>query len=118
MLGLPCISYIKAVEIADTVSLTRQTSTGSEKVQMPSNCVLSVTAGGVEPRYPNFKDIMAAKSKPVEKISLSDIEFSAAQNIEFIDIKDVSTTKQGEKIVDEGEGFQVIIDKLKELKAI
>ena len=44
---------------------------------MPSNCVLSVTAGGVEPRYPNFKDIMAAKSKPVEKISLSDIEFSA-----------------------------------------
>ena len=118
MLGLPCISYIKAVEIADTVSLTRQTSTGSEKVQMPSNCVLSVTAGGVEPRYPNFKDIMAAKSKPVEKISLSDIEFSAIQNIEFIDIKDVSTTKQGEKIVDEGDGFQVIIDKLKELKAI
>ena len=46
------------------------------------------------------------------------IEFSAVQNIEFIDIKDVSTTKQGEKIVDEGEGFQVIIDKLKELKAI
>ena len=118
MLGLPCISYIKAVEIADTVSLTRQTSTGSEKVQMPSNCVLSVTAGGVEPRYPNFKDIMAAKSKPVEKVSLSDIEFSAIQNIEFIDIKDVSTTKQGEKILDEGDGFQVIIDKLKELKAI
>ena len=40
------------------------------------------------------------------------------QNLEFVDIKDVSTTKQGEKIIDEGEGFQIIIDKLKELKAI
>ena len=118
MLGVPCISYIKAVDIDESVTLTRQTSTGSEKVVMPSNCVLSVTAGGVEPRYPNFKDIMAAKSKPIERISIADINYDAQQNLEFVDIKDVSTTKQGEKIIDEGEGFQIIIDKLKELKAI
>ena len=118
MLGVPCISYIKAVDIDESVTLTRQTSTGSEKVVMPSNCVLSVTAGGVEPRYPNFKDIMAAKSKPIERISIADISYDAQQNLQFVDIKDVSTTKQGEKIIDEGEGFQIIIDKLKELKAI
>ena len=118
MLGVPCISYIKAVDIDESVTLTRQTSTGSEKVVMPANCVLSVTAGGVEPRYPNFKDIMAAKSKPIERISIADINYDAQQNLEFVDIKDVSTTKQGEKIIDEGEGFQIIIDKLKELKAI
>ena len=118
MLGVPCISYIKAVDIDESVTLTRQTSTGSEKVVMPANCVLSVTAGGVEPRYPNFKDIMAAKSKPIERISIADINYDTQQNLEFVDIKDVSTTKQGEKIIDEGEGFQIIIDKLKELKAI
>ncbi|GIR37783.1 MAG: hypothetical protein CM15mP49_31680 [Actinomycetota bacterium] len=34
---------------------------------------MSVTAGVVEPRYPSFKGIMAAKSKPVEELSLADL---------------------------------------------
>ena len=84
-LNLPCISYVKGIEINDDTILTRQTITGSEKVTMPDKCVISVTASGVEPRYPNFKDIMAAKSKPVEVVSISSIELTAIQNQEFVD---------------------------------
>ena len=36
----------------------------------------------------------------------------------YFDAVALRCTKQGEKIIDEGEGFQIIIDKLKELKAI
>ena len=61
---------------------------------------------------------MAAKYKPVEIITKSDIEFDTEQNMNFVEIKDISTSKQGEKITDEGEAYQVIIDKLKEIKAI
>ncbi len=118
ILNLPCISYVKNIEINDDVTLTRQTIEGSEKVKLPEKCVLSVTASGVEPRYPNFKDIMAAKNKPIEYISKKDIEFNAEQNMNFVEIKDISSSKQGEKIIDEGEAHQVIIDKLKEIKAI
>ena len=117
-LNLDCISYVKAIEIGDDVSLTRQTSEGSEKVKMPQNCVISVTAGGVEPRYPNFKDIMAAKSKPIEKVELSTLNITTDQNLEFISIEALENSKNGEKIIDEGEAFQVIVDKLKELKVI
>ena len=117
-LNLDCISYVKAIEIGDDVSLTRQTSEGSEKVKMPQNCVISVTAGGVEPRYPNFKDIMAAKSKPIEKVELSSLNITTDQNLEFISIEALENSKNGEKIIDEGEAFQVIVDKLKELKVI
>jgi|TARA_B100000287_G_scaffold76818_1_gene68852 electron transfer flavoprotein beta subunit len=118
ILNLPCISYVKNIEIDDKVTLTRQTIEGSEKINLPSKCVISVTASGVEPRYPNFKDIMAAKNKPVEIISLNDIQYTAEQNMEFLGIEDVSSTKEGEKIIDEGESHNIIIEKLKEIKAL
>ena len=118
ILNLPCISYVKNIEIDDKVTLTRQTIEGSEKINLPSKCVISVTASGVEPRYPNFKDIMAAKNKPVEIVSLNDIQYTAEQNMEFLGIEDVSSTKEGEKIIDEGESHNIIIEKLKEIKAL
>ena len=117
-LKLDCISYIKGIEISENVTLTRQTLEGSEKVVMPEKCVLSVTAGGVEPRYPNFKDIMAAKQKTVEKVELSSLSMNASQNLEFLDIEKLENNKNGEKIIDEGEAYQVVIEKLKELKVI
>ena len=67
---------------------------------MPEKCVISVTAGGVEPRYPNFKDIMAAKSKPIEQVSISDLTINTTQNLEFIDIETVENSKSGEKIIE------------------
>ena len=118
ILNIPCISYVKNIEINDDVTLTRQTIEGSEKVKLPEKCVLSVTASGVEPRYPNFKDIMAAKNKEVEIISSNDIDINIEQNMNFLEIKEISSSKQGEKITDEGEAYQIIIDKLKEIKAI
>jgi len=118
ILDIPCISYVKNIEIDSDVILTRQTIDGYEKVKLPDKCVISVTASGVEPRYPNFKDIMAAKNKEVNVISTNDIDFNIEQNMNFVEIKDISNSKQGEKITDEGEAYQLIIDKLKEIKAI
>ncbi len=117
-LGLPCISYVKGIDISEETELTRQTIAGSEKVIMPNKCVISVTASGVEPRYPNFKDIMSAKSKEVEIVELSSLEFTAEQNQEFVEIKSISSNKSGEKHIDEGDSFNLIIEKLKEIKAI
>jgi electron transfer flavoprotein beta subunit len=117
-LNLPCISYVKAININEDIVLTRQTIDGSEKVIMPNKCVISVTASGVEPRYPNFKDIMAAKSKTVEQVQISSINLTANQNQQFIEINSTSNNKAGEKHIDEGEAYNLIIDKLKELKAI
>ena len=117
-LGLPCISYVKGIDISEETELTRQTIAGSEKVIMTNKCVISVTASGVEPRYPNFKDIMAAKSKEVEIVELSSLEFTAEQNQEFVEIKSISSNKSGEKHIDEGDSFNLIIEKLKEIKAI
>ena len=68
ILGLPSVTFAKEVEIADgKVHVQRQTESGYDEVECPLPAVVSVTAGVVEPRYPSFKGIMAAKSKPVDQ---------------------------------------------------
>ena len=61
---------------------------------------------------------MAAKNKEVKVITKNDIDFNTNQNMQFIEIKDIANTKQGQKITDEGDADKLIIEKLKEIKAI
>ena len=45
---------------------------------------MTVTAGATEPRYPSLKGIMAAKSKPVERLSAADLgigDLGATQSV-------------------------------------
>src|SRR3954469_14008497 len=66
LLGLPSITFAKSIAVdGSTVKVERQTDLGYDEVEAPIPAVVSVTAGVVEPRYPSFKGIMAAKSKPV-----------------------------------------------------
>jgi hypothetical protein len=40
------------------------------------------------------------------------------QNLKFLEIEEVENSKNGQKIIDEGEAYNTIIEKLKELKII
>ena len=74
LLGLPSITFAKAVTIdGSTVKVSRQTEEGYDEVTAPLPALVTVTAGVVEPRYASFKGIMAAKSKPLETYSVSDL---------------------------------------------
>ena len=64
------MTFAKQIEIdGSTVKVQRQTEAGYDEVECPLPAVVSVTAGVVEPRYPSFKGIMAAKSKPVDQLT-------------------------------------------------
>ena len=59
------------------MNVQRQTEAGYDEVTCPLPAVVSVTAGVVEPRYPSFKGIMAAKSKPVDELTVADLGLDA-----------------------------------------
>jgi electron transfer flavoprotein beta subunit len=86
--------------------------------------VVTVTAGVVEPRYPSFKGIMAAKSKPVETLSIADLGLDASQvggagaRQEVVDVAEAEARSAGEIVVDEGEGHQKVIEFLEQLKVL
>lgn len=125
LLGLPSVSFAKSIETdGSTAKVSRQTEAGSDDVECPLPAVVTVTAGVVEPRYPSFKGIMAAKGKPVEQLTVSDLGLSADQvgahgsRQEIVSVEPAEERKAGEKVVDEGDGFQKIVSFLDELKVI
>ena len=79
LLGLPSVTFAKEIHLeGDSAKVQRQTEAGYDDVESPLPAVVSVTAGVVEPRYPSFKGIMAAKSKPVDEVTLADLGIDAA----------------------------------------
>src|SRR3954468_15333723 len=73
LLGWPSLTFAKHVEVGDgKVTIQRQTEAGYDTVEESLRAVVGGTAGVVEPRYPSFKGIMAAKNKPVDALALSD----------------------------------------------
>ena len=77
-LGLPQVTFASVVETqGDQVRAKRDGDTATEVIGGTMPLVLSVTDQTGEARYPSFKGIMAAKKKPLETWSLSDIGVDA-----------------------------------------
>ena len=77
-LGVPAVTLGSEVEVdAKSVRIRRDGDTATETVEGALPLVLSVTDQSGEARYPSFKGIMAAKKKPLETWSLSDLGVEA-----------------------------------------
>src|SRR3954469_52038 len=125
LLDMPSITFAKHVEVADgAVKVNRQTEAGYDEVTSPLPALVTVTAGVVEPRYPSFKGIMAAKSKPVDTLTVADLGVDAGQvggagaGQEITSVQAAEERKAGEIVEDEGEAHERIIQFLEQLKVI
>ncbi|HLI73403.1 MAG TPA: electron transfer flavoprotein subunit beta/FixA family protein [Acidimicrobiales bacterium] len=125
LLGLPSVTFAKKVSVGDgKVHVERQTEAGYDEVECPLPAVVTVTAGVVEPRYPSFKGIMAAKSKPVDQVTVADLGLEAGQvgasgaRQEVTDVAAAEERKAGEIVVDEGDGHDRVVAFLEQLKVI
>jgi electron transfer flavoprotein beta subunit len=79
-LGLPQVTFAAVVETqGDQVRIKRDGDTATEVIGGTMPLVLSVTDQSGEARYPSFKGIMAAKKKPLEVYSLSDLGLDPSQ---------------------------------------
>jgi electron transfer flavoprotein beta subunit len=125
LLGLPSITFAKHVEIADgKVTVNRQTEAGYDEVECGLPALVTVTAGVVEPRYPSFKGIMAAKGKPVDQLTVADLGIDAGQvgsagsGQEILSVEAAEQRQGGEIVIDEGEAHTNIVAFLEQLKVI
>jgi len=120
VLGLPSVTFAKTIAVdGATVKVDRQTESGYDEVTCPLPAVVSVTAGVVEPRYPSFKGIMAAKSKPVDTVTAGDLGIESVSWAQSItNVVDAPAREAGEIIEDDGESFNKIVEFLDNLKVI
>jgi electron transfer flavoprotein beta subunit len=124
LLELPSVTFAKSIAIdGSTAKIERQTEAGYDEVECPLPAVVSVTAGVVEPRYPSFKGIMAAKSKQVDELTVADLGLDGAvgwagAGQEIVEVATAEAREAGEIIEDDGEGFAKIVAFLEEQKVI
>jgi electron transfer flavoprotein beta subunit len=120
LLGLPSVTFAKHIEVdGDKVKVDRQTEAGYDEVECPMPCLVTVTAGVVEPRYPSFKGIMAAKGKPVEELKVGDLGIEApAVGQQVVDVAAAEARQAGEVVVDEGDAHERIVSFLEQLKVV
>src|SRR4051794_12303297 len=125
-LSLPQLTLASVVETqGDQVRIKRDGDVATEVVGGTMPLVLSVTDQSGEARYPSFKGIMAAKKKPLETLSLSDLGVDAADVGLSVAWTEVSQTtarpprEAGEIVKDEeGSGAKALADFLAAKKFI
>ncbi|MCE9623591.1 MAG: electron transfer flavoprotein subunit beta/FixA family protein [Actinomycetia bacterium] len=123
VLGLPSVTFAKRLTVnGQSLTVDRQTEAGYDEVTCPLPAVISVTAGVVEPRYPSFKGIMAAKSKPIDTVTASDLGVTpvgwAGAGQSIVNVAQAEARAAGEVIEDDGEAHAKIVAFLENLKVI
>lgn len=74
LMGLPHVALVTKLELGDGKAVChRQVEGGEEVIEVPLPAVFAVQKGINEPRYPSLKGIMAAKKKPIDKKTPSDL---------------------------------------------
>ncbi len=99
--------------------MRRQTEVGYDRVEAALPAVVSVTAGVNEPRYPSLKGIMAAKSKPVDRLAVADLGLDGlGPGQQIVSVRPAEQRKAGEVVEDDGTGAHRVVEFLAAKKVI
>lgn len=70
LLNIPTLSIIKKLEIqGNTAEASREIEGGTEVVNVPLPAIFSCAEGVAEPKIPNMRGIMSARTKPLQVIT-------------------------------------------------
>jgi electron transfer flavoprotein beta subunit len=116
-LGLPQLTFVRTLEYSGgTLTAERVVEGGYSEVSAPTPAIVSVMEKINEPRYPNFKGIMAAKTKPLTTLTVADLGLSEDE----VGLANAWSTvlsatpkphrESGQKIVDSGDGGKKIAE--------
>ncbi len=124
-LGAPQLSLARKVTVdGATVTIERVTDTGYASVAASTPAVISVVEKINEPRYPSFKGIMAAKSKPIATLALADLGVAADEVglasawTAVSSFENAPPRAAGQTVKDEGDGGVKIADYLASKKLV
>jgi electron transfer flavoprotein beta subunit len=116
-LGIAALTGARKLSIeGSTLTVERQTDEGYEVITADTPAIVSVWDTINEPRYPSFKGIMAAKSKPVTMLGLADLGIStdevgvAGASSEVVDAATRPPRQSGAQVTDSGEGGNALVE--------
>ncbi len=124
-LGVPQLTMARKVTVeGTTVRIERQTENGYDVVEGRTPAVVSVVEKINEPRYPSFKGIMAAKTKPLTTLTVADAGIDPAlvglggSKSEVVEFAARPPRESGTVVRDEGDGGAKLAEFLQSQKFI
>ena len=80
----PQATFASKIELnGTTATVTREVDAGLETIEVDLPAVISVDLRLNEPRFVKLPDIMKAKRKPLDILSLEDLDVTVEGNLEF-----------------------------------
>ena len=124
-LGWAQLSFAGSVKVdpaSSRVEIARMTDAGVETMNANFPAVVSVIEKINEPRYPSFKGIMAAKKKPIETKTVSDLGITEVGLAAAWSVVDDATARppraKGIKVEDAGDGGTKLVEFLAEKRLV
>ena len=110
LLGWPLATFASGVEIAgDELKVIREVDGGLEHITSKMPAIITVDLRLNEPRYASLPNIMKAKKKPLDQVSLEDLGVDAAQRLTVVKVEEPPAREAGITVASVSE----LVDKLK-----
>ena len=102
LLSIPVVNEVSTLTIDGSKAIAERETGGGEKqvIEMNLPCVVGVTKGLNEPRYPKFPDIMKAKKKEIKEIDLADLGIDASKGKVVIEKLEAVPERSGAKMLE------------------
>lgn len=111
LLGRPQATFVSKLEIKDGAArCTREVDAGLETIEVDLPAVVTTDLRLNEPRYVKLPEIMKAKKKPLEEMTLDDLGVTVQGGIEAVRFEPPPRREAGVKVKSVGD----LVDKLKE----
>ncbi|MGB1035918.1 MAG: electron transfer flavoprotein subunit beta/FixA family protein [Candidatus Puniceispirillales bacterium] len=110
LIGWPQATFASGVEInGNALNIIREVDSGLEHITCPMPAVITVDLRLNEPRYASLPNIMKAKKKPIDQISLDDLGVDASQRLKTLKVEEPPAREAGIMV----DSVSSLVDKLK-----
>ncbi len=117
LLDWPQATYASEVTVSDdkkNVTVTREVDAGLSTVEVDIPAVVTCDLRLNEPRYAKLPNIMKARKKPIEEITVEDIGVDVTPRLTVVSVDDPPPRAAGVKV----ESVEELVEKLKESGAL
>ncbi|MCL1161583.1 MULTISPECIES: electron transfer flavoprotein subunit beta/FixA family protein [Shewanella] len=108
--GMPQATFASEVKLeGETLLVTREVDGGLQTLSMPLPAVVTADLRLNEPRYASLPNIMKAKRKPLETMSIEDLEVTLKQHVQVLEVATPASRQAGVMVA----SVEELVDKLK-----
>ena len=110
LLGWAQGTFVSALDlVGDTAKIVREVDGGLEHLEIKMPAIVSVDLRLNEPRYASLPNIMKAKKKPIDSLTINDLDVDIKPRLQVIKVEEPAAREAGVKVADVRE----LVEKLK-----